>query len=152
MLMASKMFKWEMAHMLEGHEGLCKNIHGHSYKMEVKVSHCQGAVGMGPSSGMVIDFQDLKRIVTEKLINDLDHALFIDTSTPEGSVEQTVLKTVGDRIKIFKGSFRPTAENMSMCFFRILQGAFEKEMPDVRLVSLKIWETDTAYAEYNPEL
>ena len=150
MLTASKMFKWEMAHMLEGHEGLCKNIHGHSYKMEVKVSHCMGATCSGPSRGMVTDFSDLKRIVTEKLINDLDHALFIDVSTPVDSVEQIILASVGDRIKTFRSAFRPTAENMSMCFFRVLQGAFEAELPNVRLESVKIWETDTAYAEYDP--
>lgn len=27
----TKAYKFDMAHALPGHDGLCKNIHGHSY-------------------------------------------------------------------------------------------------------------------------
>ena len=33
----TKEFKFEMAHALYGYDGLCKNIHGHSYKLNVTV-------------------------------------------------------------------------------------------------------------------
>ena len=32
----AKEFRWEMGHRLPEHFGLCKNIHGHSYKMIVE--------------------------------------------------------------------------------------------------------------------
>ena len=51
-----------MAHALYGYDGLCKNIHGHSYKLFVTV---QGNPINDPSHvkyGMVIDFSDLKKI------------------------------------------------------------------------------------------
>jgi 6-pyruvoyltetrahydropterin/6-carboxytetrahydropterin synthase len=34
----SKEFQWAMAHMLDGHEGLCQNLHGHEYKLIVTVT------------------------------------------------------------------------------------------------------------------
>ena len=31
----TKEFKFETSHALSGHDGLCKNVHGHSYKLSV---------------------------------------------------------------------------------------------------------------------
>ncbi|WDC84441.1 6-carboxytetrahydropterin synthase [Caloramator sp. mosi_1] len=53
MLTVSKEFNFEAAHMLSEHQGDCKNLHGHSYKMIVEVT---GDI----KNGMVIDFKDLK--------------------------------------------------------------------------------------------
>ena len=33
----TKKFKFESGHALYGHDGKCKNIHGHSYQLEVTV-------------------------------------------------------------------------------------------------------------------
>ena len=33
-----KLFKFEAAHRLPNHPGKCKNLHGHSYKLEVVVN------------------------------------------------------------------------------------------------------------------
>ena len=37
MIRITKEFKFEMAHALHGYDGLCKNIHGHSYKLWVTI-------------------------------------------------------------------------------------------------------------------
>jgi len=37
MIRITKEFKFEMAHALHGYDGLCKNIHGHSYKLWVSI-------------------------------------------------------------------------------------------------------------------
>lgn len=36
-MIVAKQFRWEGAHRLPWHDGLCKNNHGHSYKMEASV-------------------------------------------------------------------------------------------------------------------
>ena len=58
----TKEFTFETGHALYGYDGLCKNVHGHSYKLSVTV---KGQPINDPShvkSGMVIDFSDLKKI------------------------------------------------------------------------------------------
>ena len=37
MIRITKEFKFEMAHALHGYDGLCKNIHGHSYRLWVTI-------------------------------------------------------------------------------------------------------------------
>ena len=50
----TKEFNFEMAHMLENHPSLCKNLHGHSYKLFVTLK--------GPiDNDMVIDFKKPKK-------------------------------------------------------------------------------------------
>jgi len=46
----AKEFRWEMGHRLPEHTGLCRNIHGHSYRMVVEIT------GDVLANGMIIDF------------------------------------------------------------------------------------------------
>ena len=38
MFKIAKEFNFDMAHMLDGHDGKCKNLHGHTYKLQVECS------------------------------------------------------------------------------------------------------------------
>lgn len=38
MFRVSKEFSFDMAHILDGHDGKCRNLHGHTYKLQVEVS------------------------------------------------------------------------------------------------------------------
>ncbi|MCF8299011.1 MAG: 6-carboxytetrahydropterin synthase, partial [Saprospiraceae bacterium] len=59
----TKEFKFEMAHVLLGYDGPCKNIHGHSYGLDVTVIGSPDNNTDSAKLGMVIDFGDLKKIV-----------------------------------------------------------------------------------------
>ena len=59
----TKEFSFEMAHMLEGYDGPCSEIHGHSYRLFVTVAGTPCSDPQNPKYGMVIDFGVLKRIV-----------------------------------------------------------------------------------------
>ena len=61
-------FTFDAAHKLEGYEGKCSNLHGHTYKLQVTVS------GKVKENGMIIDFLELDRIVKEQALNYLDHS------------------------------------------------------------------------------
>jgi 6-pyruvoyltetrahydropterin/6-carboxytetrahydropterin synthase len=52
----TKEFQFEMAHALLGHDGPCKNIHGHSYKLDVTVKGKVKQNTTDPDEGMVVDF------------------------------------------------------------------------------------------------
>ena len=57
----TKIFTFDSSHMLDGHDGKCQNLHGHTYKLEITVS--APIIQGGAKDGMVMDFTDLKAIV-----------------------------------------------------------------------------------------
>jgi len=72
----TKLFTFDAAHSLPEHEGRCRNLHGHGYKVEVTV---EGRVQeAGPASGMVMDFSDLGDRVRELVVDPLDHRYLND--------------------------------------------------------------------------
>ena len=58
----TKAFDFEAAHALDGYDGKCKDIHGHSYHLEMT---CWGRLKALKLSdcGMVVDFGDIKKII-----------------------------------------------------------------------------------------
>ena len=64
-----RQFGFEAAHRLPNHPGKCRELHGHSFRLEVTV---EGPIE--PASGMVIDFAEVKRIVRDQVVDRLDHA------------------------------------------------------------------------------
>ena len=62
-----KMFRFDAAHYLPNYEGKCKNLHGHTWTLEVEV---EGSVSK--VSGFVVDFAFLKEIM-QPLLDVLDH-------------------------------------------------------------------------------
>lgn len=69
----TKVFHFEAAHSLPGHRGKCARVHGHSYTLEVTlrgpIKQAEGA----SDDGMVMDFEDLSRLVKQAVIERLDH-------------------------------------------------------------------------------
>lgn len=66
-MLVTRVFSFSAAHHLTDYHGECERPHGHTYRLAVTVS---GPVG---KDGLVIDFVELKRIVTEKILSKLDH-------------------------------------------------------------------------------
>ncbi|MDI6738508.1 MAG: 6-carboxytetrahydropterin synthase QueD [Nanoarchaeota archaeon] len=65
-------FQFDAAHSLPNYKGKCKNLHGHTYKIRVCVK------GHVNEEGFVIDFSELKNIVTKKVLDILDHTYLND--------------------------------------------------------------------------
>ncbi|MCK8824927.1 6-carboxytetrahydropterin synthase QueD [Fuchsiella alkaliacetigena] len=150
MVSVSKEFSWDMAHMLAEHEGLCKNLHGHTYKLEVQVTkEVENRAQCSSTEGMVIDFKELKQIVNNCIIEPLDHAFMYWTESPD-ELEHSLAETLeqGGR-KIVKVNFRPTAEMMAVYFFDLLKSEFANR--NIILQKVKVWETPSSYAEVRRE-
>ena len=94
----------------------CNNPHGHghTYSLEVTV---EGPVD--PEKGWVLDFKDLKRIVTERVVKLCDCRNL--------NVDVPFLKDIN-----------PTAENLAVCFWKELEG----DVSPGRLVRLVLHETE----------
>ena len=68
-----KEYGFEAAHFIYNHPGKCRNLHWHSYKLFVSL---EGSVH--PETGMIIDFDDLSKVVVEMVIQRLDHRFLND--------------------------------------------------------------------------
>lgn len=71
--------------------GLCENIHGHNYRLEVTVS---GAVD--PATGFFCNVMDLSAIVREKVVDPCDHRYLNDLPMFQGMV--TTMENLASRI------------------------------------------------------
>jgi 6-pyruvoyltetrahydropterin/6-carboxytetrahydropterin synthase len=142
-----KEFSWSMAHMLANHAGKCKNIHGHTYKMQVEIARKSGGVLNNPGTtdhGMVLEFDDIKNIITNKLVEPLDHAfLYWVGSTDELEHEVSRLLKKYNR-KLVEINYRPTAENLAADYFEIINLALD--IHKVEVVELILWESPTSFA------
>ena len=67
-----KEFTFDAAHSLPHHEGACKNLHGHTYKVAIHVRQDE-LQEAGPAQGMVCDFGTIKD-AWKKIHADLDHS------------------------------------------------------------------------------
>lgn len=135
----TKEFSFEMAHFLPGYDGLCSNVHGHSYRLYVTVCGTPCADEADPKYGMVIDFSVLKKIVGEEVVNRLDHSLMVR----HGSVDPASVSGITERL--VEVPYQPTCENMLIDF----ASRISHRLPDgVGLKALKLYETATSYAEW----
>ncbi|AIZ79334.1 6-carboxytetrahydropterin synthase QueD [Actinobacillus equuli subsp. haemolyticus] len=139
MFKIAKEFSFDMAHMLDGHDGKCQNLHGHTYKLQVEVSG--DLVAEGAKRGMVMDYSDLKSVVKREILDPMDHAYIYDLNSDR---ESQVAKLLIDlNSKVYGIPSRTTAEEMAKYMFEKL----EKVGLPVRLI--RLWETPTSYCEYS---
>ena len=137
----SKEFTFDMAHALLGYDGLCKNIHGHSYTLIVTVIGTPIQDKSSPKIGMLIDFKDLKNIIKKQIIDRFDHALVLNTRSPKDLID--VLIKNYDKIVLL--DYQPTTENM----IADMAGQIKDLLPEsLKLFSLRLRETPTSYAEW----
>jgi 6-pyruvoyltetrahydropterin/6-carboxytetrahydropterin synthase len=102
--------------------GKCNNPnwHGHNYTLDVSV---EGPIS--DDTGYVLDLGKLKALVEKEVIDRVDHRNFnLDVEFMKGVI--------------------PTAENIVVAFWRILEPA----VAPAQLKRLVLWETENNYVEY----
>ena len=135
MTTVTKSVKFDAAHILTNHQGLCKNLHGHTYRVDLSVTQQED-----DKSDMVIDFKDLKSVATSVICDRFDHAFVYSTSSEGESEIASVVEKHGMRTVALP--FRSTAENLARYFF----GELKPLIPG--LSSVKVWETADSCAEF----
>lgn len=140
----TKQFSFEMAHALLNYDGLCRNIHGHSYKMDITLAGQPLHDETSPKNGMVMDFGDLKRLVNNEIVFLLDHALVLNSKIDTQLIE--LLKQNFEKIVVV--DFQPTTENL----LNFIADKIKAKLPErVSLTCVRLRETDTSYAEWCEE-
>ncbi len=137
----TKEFSFEMGHALLGYDGPCRNVHGHSYHMQVTVIGSPIAEKGHPKLGMVMDFGDLKRIVREAVVDVFDHALVLNKQMPESTTQ--MLKEQFDKVILL--DYQPTSEMMVEDFALRIKALLPENLKLFRVV---LRETATAFAEW----
>ncbi len=102
--------------------GKCSNPngHGHNYTIEITV-----AGEVDPYTGFVLDLKKLKEIIQNEIIIHVDHKnLNVDTQFMKGII--------------------PTSENICIALWKQL----EDKIPNGKLFSIKLYETENNYFEY----
>ena len=118
----TKTFTFDSCHHLPFHQGKCKNLHGHTYKLEVTI---EGSLVKeeSPEYGMITDFSNIKEIVNRIVVDKYDHQ---------------------DLNNFF---LNPTSEVMAKVIFHDLCTEFNSLEVPYSLHSVKLWETPTSYTE-----
>jgi 6-pyruvoyltetrahydropterin/6-carboxytetrahydropterin synthase len=130
-----------MAHALWNYDGLCKNIHGHSYILQVTVIGEPCTDENNPRYGMVMDFGDLKKIVKEEIVEKMDHSLVLSNRADVGQLLQ--IPQLTDRLHIV--AYQPTCENLLVDFVQRINARLPRH---IKLFSLKLHETGNSFAEW----
>ncbi len=141
----TKEFRFEMGHALHGYDGLCKNVHGHSYRLFVTVIGKPITDIYDEKLGMVVDFGDLKRIVNREIVDKFDHAIVLNETQKD-----EIIPVEGSPLfeRYYLLPYQPTCENMIADFAERIK----KQLPEgIALYSLKMHETATSYAEWYAE-
>jgi len=133
----AKHFRWEAAHRLPWHKGLCRNLHGHSYHMTVELE------GDSDEWGIVMDFKVLKHLVAP-LVDRWDHAMLIAESD---EILHRVAEQTGWKHNLLP--FDSTAENLSTFVAEYLAETHAETLLTHRVhtVRVRISETESCYAE-----
>ncbi len=138
----TKEFRFETAHALWNYDGLCRNIHGHSYIMAVTIIGEPIKDVDNVKLGMVMDFGDLKKIVNEEIVDRLDHCIVLSKNAP--SEQLLSIPQMSERHAIV--DYQPTCENMLIDF----ADRIKKRLPqNIKLFSIKLNETANSYAEWH---
>jgi 6-pyruvoyltetrahydropterin/6-carboxytetrahydropterin synthase len=138
----TKQFSFETGHALYGYDGKCKNVHGHSYRLDVTVIGKPISESTNVKFGMVIDFTDLKKIVKEEIVDVFDHATVFNKNTPHVELARELQKRDHNVLLV---DYQPTSEMMVIDFADKIQ----KRLPNnITLHSLKLQETATSYAQW----
>lgn len=140
----TKFYDFEMAHALWNYDGLCKNIHGHTYKLYVTVAGTPVNNPEDKKDGMVIDFGDLKKIVKHEIVDQLDHSLVINQRAPHQKLLD--LHEMYERHFVF--DFQPTCENLVIWMVNKIIPMLPQ---GVKLKKLILYETASSCAEWNAD-
>jgi len=118
-------------HRLLNYDGKCKYLHGHNGRAIISIE--------APSlddRGMVMDFSDIKRVVSGWIDDELDHRMLLRRDDPYVSY----LSQMGEPLKLL--DVNPTAENIARLIHEFAMG---QGFP---VVETSLWETPNCFATY----
>jgi len=118
-------------HRLLNYDGKCRHLHGHNGRAVISLQ----AKELDPL-GMVMDFTQIKHVVTDWIDETLDHKMLLHRDDPV----LPFLRQLGEPVYVME--VNPTAENIARLIYDF---AVSQGFP---IVEVQLWETDHCYATY----
>jgi len=120
-------------HRLLNYDGKCKHLHGHNGRAIITLESASL-----DDRGMVIDFSDIKRVVSQWIDDNLDHRMILQHADPI----VPILQEMNEPMYLIDSN--PTAENIARL---IHEFAAQHGFP---IVTTQLWETPNCFATYSP--
>lgn len=121
-------------HRLLNYDGKCKYLHGHNGRAIITIE--SAALD---ARGMVLDFSDIKNVVSTWIDEKLDHRMLLQRTDPA----VPILEKMGE--PLFLMDENPTAENIARLIYEFTAS---RGFP---IVECQLWETPRCYATYRRE-
>ena len=118
-------------HRLLDYDGKCKYLHGHNGRAVIVLE--------GESldhRGMLLDFSDIKDVVSRWIDDHLDHRMLLHRDDPV----VPVLREMGEPMYLLDQN--PTAENIARLIFEF---TLSQGLP---IIEAHLWETPRCFATY----
>jgi 6-pyruvoyltetrahydropterin/6-carboxytetrahydropterin synthase len=140
----TRRLEFDAGHRIPNHEGQCRHLHGHRYRLEVTVSGDVISTPGANDEGMLIDFGLIKKIANELVVEPWDHSFIVyrdDKNLTEFLSSIPKHKTVIlDKI--------PTVENLAQHIFNVLSPEISKQYKNhLRLTKIRMYETPNCWAD-----
>ena len=121
-------------HRLLGYDGKCRHLHGHNGKAILTIEAPEL-----DDRGMVLDFNDIKNVVSRWVDENLDHRMVLCRDDPA----VPMLRELGEPLYLLDAN--PTAENIAKL---IGDFAVERGFP---ISEVRLFETPRCCATYSPD-
>lgn len=120
-------------HRLLNYAGKCRHLHGHNGRAVITIESDRL-----DERGMVLDFSDIKRIVSTWIDENLDHRMLLHRDDPV----VPLLEELGEPVYLMDEN--PTAENIARLIYEFTA---RQGFP---IVEARLWETPNCFASYAP--
>ena len=120
-------------HRLLNYAGKCKYLHGHNGRAIITIESATL-----DERGMVLDFSDIKNVVSTWIDEKLDHRMLLHKTDPA----VPLLQKMGEPLFLMEEN--PTAENIARLIFDFTAS---RGFP---IVECQLWETPRCFATYRP--
>lgn len=148
----SKEIGFDAGHRVPGHRSKCRHPHGHRYRV---IAYCTGDIveeAGAADEGMLVDFGDLKKWMTELIHDVLDHGFIVyeDDQRMRQMFDFDVAVDKGESpFNIIVFPYVPTAENIARwCWEQLLPAVNKHWRGNLELAKVEVWETPTSMATY----
>ncbi|TWT36195.1 6-pyruvoyl tetrahydropterin synthase [Posidoniimonas corsicana] len=118
-------------HRLLNYEGKCRHLHGHNGKAVITIE-----APTLDERGMVLDFGDIKKVVSTWIDENLDHRMILHRDDPA----VPALKELGEPLHLIDQN--PTAESIAQLIYNFTRDA------GFPIVEARLWETPKCFATY----
>jgi len=141
----TRRLEFDAGHRIPNHASQCKHLHGHRYAIEITLSGDIIAIEGLSEQGMVMDFSDVKRIAKEQVVDAWDHAFLVYRGD---KIVLDFLNTLPGHKTVVLDAV-PTAENLALLAFNILNGAYRDTYGNhLRLEQVRLFETPNNWADH----